>query len=75
MAKCFPENQFGRPHLRWEDRMFSARWLSISEINITKTVERTSENKNGFLAKDTAIVESDSDCSDWFGAIFGLVLL
>ena len=40
--------------------MFSAYWLSISEINLPKTVERTSENKNGFLAKDAAIVLTGS---------------
>ena len=28
----------------------------MSEINLPKTVERSSENQNGFLAKDTAIV-------------------
>ena len=55
--------------------MFSAYWLLIFKINLPKTVERTSENKNGFLAKDAAIVDSDSDCSDWFGAIFSHVLL
>ena len=32
-------------------------------------------NKNGFLANDAAIVDSDSDCSDWFGMIFSHVLL
>ena len=47
---------FGRPHLGWEYRMFSAYWLSISEINLPKTVERTSENKNVLLVKDAAIV-------------------
>ena len=36
--------------------MFSAYWLSISEINLPKTVERSSENINGFLAKDAAII-------------------
>ena len=40
--------------------MFSAYWLSISKINLPKTVERTSENKNGFLAKDAAIVLTGS---------------
>ena len=40
--------------------MFSAYRLSISEINLLKTVERTSENKNGFLAKDAAIVLTGS---------------
>ena len=40
--------------------MFSAYWLSISEINLPKTVERTSENKNGFLTKDAAIVLNGS---------------
>ena len=40
--------------------MFSAYWLSISEINLPKTVERTSEIKNGFLAKGAAIVLTDS---------------
>ena len=40
--------------------MFSAYWLSISEINLPKTVERTSENKNVFLAKDAAIVLTGS---------------
>ena len=40
--------------------MFSAYWLSISEINLSKTVERTSENKNGFPAKDAAIVLTGS---------------
>ena len=40
--------------------MFSAYWLSISEINLPKTVERTSENKYGFLAKGIAIVLTGS---------------
>ena len=40
--------------------MFSAYWLSIFEINLPKTVESTSENKNGFLAKDAAIVLTGS---------------
>ena len=40
--------------------MFSAYWLSTSEINLPKTVDRTSENKNGFLAKDAAIVLTGS---------------
>ena len=40
--------------------MFSAYLLSISETNLSKTVERTSENKNGFLAKDAAIILTDS---------------
>ena len=35
-------------------------WLSISEINLPRTVERTSENKNGFLAKDAAIILTGS---------------
>ena len=40
--------------------MFSAYWLSTSKINLPKTVDRTSENKNGFLAKDAAIVLTGS---------------
>ena len=40
--------------------MFSAYLLSISEINLPKTIERTSENKNRFLAKDAAIVLTGS---------------
>ena len=40
--------------------MFSAYWLLISEINLPKTVGRTSENKNSFLAKDAAIVLTGS---------------
>ena len=40
--------------------MFSAYWLSISELNLLKTVEKTKENKNVFLAKDTAIVLTGS---------------
>ena len=40
--------------------MFSAYWLLISELNLRKTVERPLENKNGFLAKDAAIVLTGS---------------
>ena len=40
--------------------MFSAYWLSIFERNIPKIVERTSENKKGFLVKDAAIVLNDT---------------
>ena len=40
--------------------MFSAYCLSISKINLPKTVERTSENKNAFLVKDAAIVLTGS---------------
>ena len=40
--------------------MFSAYLLSISEINIPKKVERTSENKNSFPANNAAIVLTGS---------------
>ena len=56
--KCFPEN------LRWEYRMFSAYWLSISEINLPKSVEWTSENKNVFLANDAATECDFPECPE-----------
>ena len=59
-SKCFPENQFGRPHFGWEYRMFSAY--------LPKTVESTSGNKNSFLAKDAA-------CHCWFWFWFWLFWL
>ena len=40
--------------------MFSAYWPSISEISLPKTVVRTSENKNVFLANDATMVLTGS---------------
>ena len=53
--KSGPENLFGRPHIGQEYCIFSVYLLSISEINLVKTAQRTSDNKNQKMHKNASV--------------------